>query len=210
MIVNMFGGRNRRADRSRGGADQGVRLSGALDSRRGAHGDRHRRQQQQAPQRARGAALGAGRGRNGADFASVQAGGAQLPSRRHDDRSGQGRDHRRTRKWWWRRGRARWNRRSRSTSIAASVARAGRETAARRRVQAAQLAVQLSGPGRGRPEADARRRGQERAAGGQRSDGPVADRSDAAVRGRAAGGRAQHAELSSAARRWAKSKSRCC
>ena len=51
---------------------------------------------------------------------------------------------------------------------------------ARRRVQAAFLALQLSGHGRRGPEADARRRRPSRPAGGQRSDGshpdPAADR----------------------------------
>ncbi len=60
-------------------------------------------------------------------------------------------------KWWSRRGPAPWNPPSRSNLIAARVAQAGRAAAARRRVQAAQLALLLSGPGRSGPAPAARR-----------------------------------------------------
>ena len=51
---------------------------------------------------------------------------------------------------------------------------------------------------------------QQRSAGGQRSDGPVADCADAAVRGSSASRRAKHAELSPAARAGRRSRSPCC
>ncbi len=50
-----------------------------------------------------------------------------------------------------------------------------RRTLARRRIQAAQLAVHLSRHGRGRPEVDAHRGRPQRLVGGQRGDGPFAN-----------------------------------
>ena len=68
------------------------------------------------------------------------------------------RAHRRARKWLSPRDRARWNRPSRFNLIAERVAQARRAAAARRRVQAAQLAVLVSGHGRAGPAPAARGR----------------------------------------------------
>ena len=109
------------------------------------------------------------------------------------------------RKWWWRRGRARWNRREQINDIAASVAKAGAKMLRGGAFKPRTSPYSFQGMGEEGLKLMRARRRQERLAGRERGDGPVANRGDAAVRGRAAGGRAQHAELSPAARRWAKS-----
>ena len=85
-----------------------------------------------------------------------------------------------------------------------------RQGAARRRVQAAQLALQLPGARRRRTE-DAAGRGQRaRPEGHHRGDGHQPDRADRQVRRHLPGRRAQHAELHAAARARAARASRCC
>ena len=85
-------------------------------------------------------------------------------------------------------------------TVAEQVAKAGARVLARRRLQAAIVAVFLSGNGRGRAEAAARGRRPFQPAGDQRGHGNLADRADAALHRHLPGGRAQHAELQSAAR----------
>ena len=75
-----------------------------------------------------------------------------------------------------------------------------RQDPARRRVQAAQLALQLPGPRRGGPAHAARRRRSAQPEARLRGHGHQPDRADREVRGHPAGRRAQHAELHAAAR----------
>ena len=71
--------------------------------------------------------------------------------------------------------------------------------AARRRVQAAQLAVRVPGTGRGRAEDPGRRAGGDRPADRDRGGRPGRRRSGRQLRGHAAGRHPQHAELPAAA-----------
>ena len=85
-----------------------------------------------------------------------------------------------------------------------------RQDPARRRVQAAQLALQLPGTRRRRAEDAARGRRPARPEAHHRSDGDQPDRARRALRRHPAGRRAQHAELLAAARARAGHASRCC
>ena len=85
-----------------------------------------------------------------------------------------------------------------------------REGAARRRVQAAHLAVQLPGPRRRGPAAAARRRQHPRPEARHRGDGHQPDRGDRPLRRHLPGRRAQHAELHPAARARPRPASPCC
>ena len=80
-------------------------------------------------------------------------------------------------------------------ATAAAVRKAGAKILPRRRVQAAQLAVQLPGPRRRRPAHAARRGEGQRHAARHRSDGRQPDRPHRQVRRHLSGRRAQHAEL---------------
>ncbi len=84
------------------------------------------------------------------------------------------------------------------------------QNSSRRRVQAAQLALQLSGTRRKRLEMAARGGRPERPAGLQRGHGRLANPDDAALHRYFPGGRAQHAELFSAARAGRREESPCC
>ena len=84
--------------------------------------------------------------------------------------------------------------------VAAAVARRGRDDPARRRVQAAHLALHVPGPGRGGPEDPAPRRRPPRPGRRHRGARHAARRRRRALRRRAADRRAQHAELRAAAR----------
>jgi hypothetical protein len=159
MIVNMYDRRERRSDQSCGGADQGVWLPGAFDSRRGADGDRHRRDEASKHQSEIEALLvGTGSRGAGARFrirSNWRRGVAGRRGRLLDlgngviDRRGGG-DRRLP-------DRARWNRRNRSTKLPRSVAKRGSETAAGRRLQAAVFTLfSFQGMGEEGIEADAR------------------------------------------------------
>ena len=80
---------------------------------------------------------------------------------------------------------------------------------ARRRLQAAHLALRLPGPRRGGPQDARRRPRRHRAADRHRGDGPARPRRRLRVRRRAPDRRAQHAELPAAGRGRARSPSRC-
>ena len=96
--------------------------------------------------------------------------------------------------------RAPWKLPSRLRTSPRSVAKAGAKLLRGGAFKPRSSPYSFQGLGEARPETPARRGRQKRPARRQRSDGPFADRNHDAVRGRAAGRRAQHAELSSAAR----------
>ncbi len=140
------------------------------------------------------------RGRAGSrpDLRAVQAGEPGLQAERHRHRH-RGRPHRRRR--GRRHGRAVLGRERRAGAGDGGRREARRrQGAARRRVQAAQLAVHLPGPGRRRPADAARRRRRAQPEARVRGDGPVPDRGRRSLRGHLPDRRAQHAELRAAAR----------
>ena len=83
---------------------------------------------------------------------------------------------------------------------AAAVKKAGAQGVARRRLQAAELSLQLPGPGRRGAASDACGRRCRGAEGRLRGHGRQPDRTGRALRGHLAGRRPQHAELHVAAR----------
>ena len=85
-------------------------------------------------------------------------------------------------------------------AAAAAVRARRREDFPRRRVQAAQLAVQLPGTRRGRAASAARRVERREPEADHRGDGRQPDRGDRQVHRHLPGRRAQHAELHAAAR----------
>ena len=95
-------------------------------------------------------------------------------------------------------------------SVAERVASLGAKILARRGVQAALVAVCVSGTGRSGIENDARGRGPQRIAGRERGDGPFADRIDAALCGCAASRARATCRIIICCGRWAKCASRCC
>ncbi len=86
----------------------------------------------------------------------------------------------------------------------------GRQLSARRRLQAAQFALRLSGDGHSGPRADARGRRCARPAGGERGDGDLADRADAALRRSASRWARATCRTSTCCASWARCASRCC
>ena len=147
------------------------------------------------------------RARGAAHLGAVQAGEQDVQARRHDrvgrrrpDRRRRGDRHGRPVLGGERAAGARRRRRREARR---------REDFPRRRVQAAQLPVQLPGARRRRAAAAARRVERREPQADYRGDGSQPDRGHRQVHRHLPGRRAQHAELHAAARARARARSRC-